>query len=65
MTRSRRGRWINELQAITGYEDGVGNGSIKRSCQVHEQGARRRGAYAWLADQIGIDTKNCHIGMMD
>jgi hypothetical protein len=25
----------------------------------------RRGAYAWLADQIGIGTKNCHIGMMD
>lgn len=26
---------------------------------------RRKEAYSWLADQLGIDTKACHIGMFD
>lgn len=25
----------------------------------------RKSAYKWLADQLGIDAKNCHIGNMD
>lgn len=25
----------------------------------------RSAAYAWLADQLGIDRKDCHIGMFD
>lgn len=28
-------------------------------------GKSRGSAYAWLADQLGIDTRDCHIGMMD
>lgn len=29
-------------------------------------GVRRRGdAYGWLADQLGIEKKDCHIGMFD
>jgi len=26
---------------------------------------KRGGAYAWLADKLGIDVKDCHIGMFD
>lgn len=26
---------------------------------------RRKAAYAWLAEQLGIDAKQCHIGMLD
>ncbi len=26
---------------------------------------RRKAAYAWLAEQLGISRANCHIGMMD
>ncbi len=29
------------------------------------KGAARRKAYRWLADQLGIDPKDCHIGMFD
>jgi hypothetical protein len=26
---------------------------------------KRTAAYAWLAEKLGIDGKDCHIGMMD
>ena len=29
------------------------------------QGMKRKAAYAWLAEQIGIDSKKCHIGWFD
>ncbi len=29
------------------------------------KGEARRAAYKWLAAQLGIDPKDCHIGMMD
>lgn len=28
-------------------------------------GMKRRDAYKWLADTLGIDTRSCHIGMFD
>lgn len=30
-----------------------------------EKGHARGKGYAWLAEQLGIDPKDCHIGMMD
>lgn len=30
-----------------------------------DYGKRRRNAYAWLAEQLGIAPANCHIGMFD
>ena len=31
-----------------------------------KSGAKKRGsAYAWLSDALGMDKKDCHIGMMD
>ena len=33
---------------------------------IWKSGNKKRGsAYAWLADQLGIDQKDCHIGMFD
>lgn len=33
---------------------------------IWRSGSKKRGsAYAWLADQLGIDKKECHIGMFD
>lgn len=33
---------------------------------IWKDGAMKRGsAYAWLSDQLGIDKKDCHIGMFD
>lgn len=33
---------------------------------IWKSGQKKRGsAYAWLADQLGIDKRECHIGMMD
>lgn len=33
---------------------------------IWKSGQKKRGsAYAWLAEQLGIDGKDCHIGMMD
>jgi hypothetical protein len=33
---------------------------------VWKSGAKKRGsAYAWLADELGMGKKDCHIGMMD
>jgi hypothetical protein len=29
------------------------------------RGAARKAAYTWLASELGIDVKDCHIGMMD
>lgn len=33
---------------------------------IWKSGQKKRGsAYAWLADQLGIEKNDCHIGMMD
>ena len=32
---------------------------------IWKHGGDRRGAYAWLAEQLGIESKACHIGMFD
>lgn len=30
-----------------------------------ERGMKRRAAYAWLAEKLGVSKAECHIGMMD
>lgn len=33
---------------------------------IWKSGQKKRGsAYAWLCDRLGIDKKDCHIGMFD
>ena len=33
---------------------------------IWKSGSKKRGsAYAWLAERLGIDQKDCHIGMFD
>lgn len=33
---------------------------------IWKDGLKKRGsAYAWLAEKLGIDSKDCHIGMFD
>ena len=38
-----------------------------RALDVHWElgGASRSGAYAWLAEQLGMSRQDCHIGMFD
>ena len=32
---------------------------------IWRSSGNRRGGYAWLAEQLGIEAKDCHIGMFD
>lgn len=62
------GRLANkELRAIRRkahvYFDTLWRGKMKRSGCTQKEA--RVGAYSWLASKLGIETKKCHIGMMD
>lgn len=56
-------RWKNKAHAA--FDPLWRIGLDKKLSEGHSRSYIRNKAYKWLADQLGMATKDCHIGMFD
>lgn len=67
------GAWVGCHPGTTRRLGRLANADLRRlRAQAHaafdprwKSGGRRREQYAWLAERLGMKTKDCHIGWMD